>query len=52
MDVLDIPANDINGDITKLDLRSHQYSGCALMIRKTRSTSVAVIAKKRKQRRA
>src|SRR5262245_48013760 len=39
VDVFDILEHDIRGDITERDLRDHQYSFCALMMRKMRSTS-------------
>src|SRR5262249_18777021 len=39
VDVLDVLEHDIYGDITERDLRDHQYSFCALMMRKMRSTS-------------
>src|SRR5215510_10390113 len=39
VDVLDVLEHDIHRDVTERDLRDHQYSLCALMMRKRRSTS-------------
>src|SRR5215510_9364854 len=39
VDVLDVLEHNIRGDITERDLRDHQYSFCALMMRKIRSAS-------------
>src|SRR2546425_4611653 len=41
MDVLDVLQNHVHLDVTQLELRHHQYSPCALMIRKMRSTSAS-----------
>src|SRR5215475_11956893 len=38
VDVFDVLEHDIHGDTTDRDLRDHQYSFCALMMRKIRST--------------
>jgi hypothetical protein len=39
MDVLDILEHHVHRNVAQLKLRDHQYSGCALMIAKMRSTS-------------
>ena len=39
VNVLDVLEHHVYCDITELDLRGHQYSFCALMMRKIRSTS-------------
>src|SRR5439155_665108 len=41
MDVLDVLQDHVHLDVAELDLRHHQYSPCALMIRKIRSTSAS-----------
>ena len=41
MDVLDVLEDDVDRDVAKLDLGRHQYSVCALTMRKIRSTSAS-----------
>src|SRR5207247_3848887 len=40
--VLDILQDHVSFDVTQPDLRHHQYSPCALMIRKMHSTSASL----------
>jgi len=45
MDVLDILEHHVHRNVAEFELRGHQYSECALMMRKMRSTSASSFPK-------
>ena len=50
MDVLDVLEQHIHRDFAEVQLRDHQYSFCALMIRKMCSTSATLFPSSGQQR--